>query len=535
MAISDLQLEADKLQEMFLRANKDTPGGLRYELARESQQHTIEPKVLARQLHMHTEDPYEGKRYFGKKDTKEYASHVGNSKDFTTGTVNGKTIDFNSDGVIKNANSMTPQYKAWIKKHGEDYRIQPFSEFKKKLEKFCKDYVAAVKLGVVTRTDMEVISPSSEKFVFIVSAVTDREDVYGKLQSFTGDIANKVAEEDDYRTMFANSKSQVSGLINVGHTIAVAEEKAGIFDAAVKGGKTIVRSDKLDAFDEKLDKALADLKLQIDLEHVRKVDWQSKTLKDERVVKTDAESYFFNQARAGAPEKAGIKGGVSETSIGKKIENLLKEYKKILKEEYNNKALADRKGSQTMLQAAQAMILYTAIDKINKKTLKVSTKLAKPIKGKKQNKVKAPSITFKRGHKKMRPNTVGLGNAKPGMKKIPNPPRMNSESGTSLAPLIALLNSKLPETVARNMGPPGLENQTGRFASSVRVTDVSRTAQGFPSVGYDYRRNPYQVFEMGSGQAPWASPDRDPRKVIDQSIREIAAQFAIGRFYTRRI
>ena len=188
-----------------------------------------------------------------------------------------------------------------------------------------------------------------------------------------------------------------------------------------------------------------------------------------------------------------------------------------------------------MLQAAQAMILYTATEKVNKKTLKITSKLTKPITGNKKQNVKAPSVTFKRGHKKMKPNTVGLGNAKPGMKKIPNPPRMKSESGTSLAPLIALLNSKLPETVARNMGPPGLENQTGRFASSVRVTDVSRTAQGFPSVGYDYRRNPYQVFEMGSGQPPWATPDRDPRKVIDQSIREIAAQFAIGRFYTRRI
>ena len=53
--------------------------------------------------------------------------------------------------------------------------------------------------------------------------------------------------------------------------------------------------------------------------------------------------------------------------------------------------------------------------------------------------------------------------------------------------------------------------------------------------GYDYQKNPYQVFEVGQGQAPWANTDRDPRKLIDKSIREIAAQFAIGRFYTRRI
>ena len=113
--------------------------------------------------------------------------------------------------------------------------------------------------------------------------------------------------------------------------------------------------------------------------------------------------------------------------------------------------------------------------------------------------------------------------------------KATTESGGGLAPLVALLNSKLPQTVARNMGPPGLENQTGRFASSVRVTDVNRTAQGHPSIGYSYQKNPYQVFEMSHGDPRWATPDRDPRKLIDASIREIATQFAIGRFYTRRI
>jgi len=84
------------------------------------------------------------------------------------------------------------------------------------------------------------------------------------------------------------------------------------------------------------------------------------------------------------------------------------------------------------------------------------------------------------------------------------------------------------------MNPPALENRSGTFADSVRVTDVSRTAKGFPSVGYTYKKDPYQVFEMGSGDQRWATPERDPRTLIDRSIREIAAQFAMGRFYTRR-
>ena len=85
------------------------------------------------------------------------------------------------------------------------------------------------------------------------------------------------------------------------------------------------------------------------------------------------------------------------------------------------------------------------------------------------------------------------------------------------------------------MNPPALQNQTGRFAESVKLTDVTRTPKGMPSFGYTYQKNPYQRFEVGRGDPPWATPERDPRKLIEQSIREIAAQFAIGRFYTRRV
>lgn len=102
----------------------------------------------------------------------------------------------------------------------------------------------------------------------------------------------------------------------------------------------------------------------------------------------------------------------------------------------------------------------------------------------------------------------------------------------SMFSLVALINQKLPETVEKNMGPPALTNVTGRFANSVRVTDVIPTAQGFPSIGYTYRKSPYQTFETGNKQG---DPERDPRKLINRSIREIAAEMAIGRFYTRRV
>ena len=106
--------------------------------------------------------------------------------------------------------------------------------------------------------------------------------------------------------------------------------------------------------------------------------------------------------------------------------------------------------------------------------------------------------------------------------------------GDSPIRLMALINAKLPQTVAGNMGEPRLVNRTGRFAGSARVTNITATPQGYPSIGYSYETNPYGVFEKSSGTR-FASADRDPRTLIDASIREIATQLIAGRFYTRRI
>ena len=108
------------------------------------------------------------------------------------------------------------------------------------------------------------------------------------------------------------------------------------------------------------------------------------------------------------------------------------------------------------------------------------------------------------------------------------PPRMGLKN------LLGILNAKLPEQVAANMGSPRLNSRTGRFAQSVRAVDVTETAKGFQSVGYTYARRPYGVYESTSGSR-FADIDRDPRTLIDLSIREIAAQFGLGRLFTRRL
>lgn len=107
-------------------------------------------------------------------------------------------------------------------------------------------------------------------------------------------------------------------------------------------------------------------------------------------------------------------------------------------------------------------------------------------------------------------------------------------SNVNVTAILGVLNDQLPRVVAKNMGSPALNFRTGRFSSSVRAVDIAITAKGHPSIGYTYQRDPYEVFEASSGSR-FSSPERDPRKLIDFSIREIAASQAITRLYTRRV
>lgn len=99
--------------------------------------------------------------------------------------------------------------------------------------------------------------------------------------------------------------------------------------------------------------------------------------------------------------------------------------------------------------------------------------------------------------------------------------------------LIALMNKRLPGAIINNMGDPALNNRSGRFAASVRIINILQTPKGFPSFGYSYEKSPYQTFEQGIGRQ--GTIDRDPRRLIDRTIREIASEFAVGRLFTRRL
>lgn len=131
----------------------------------------------------------------------------------------------------------------------------------------------------------------------------------------------------------------------------------------------------------------------------------------------------------------------------------------------------------------------------------------------------------------------GLGLAAKGIKQkaktvTKNPRRatkassLGSSTGSPMQ-AIAMFNASLEEAIRDNMGSPALNYQTGRFAESVKVLSITPSIGTSGIIQYAYRKDPYQLYE-GDGM-------RDPRLLIDKTLREQAAELALGKFTTQRV
>ena len=110
--------------------------------------------------------------------------------------------------------------------------------------------------------------------------------------------------------------------------------------------------------------------------------------------------------------------------------------------------------------------------------------------------------------------------------------KLRSTSGAfqSVASLQSLLASRLQEVIRKNMAPPALTYQTGRFAESVKLNSVQfDSRQNALTAFLSYMKYPYATFEPGGRQG---SIDRSPAALIDRSVREIAAQLTKSRMRT---
>jgi hypothetical protein len=252
---------------------------------------------------------------------------------------------------------------------------------------------------------------------------------------------------------------------------------------------------------------------------------EARKLKD----KFNIELYFITTGRGrnlGLKIKEGINIGIdvksssenpagSEdadwTNIRPALENAISSWAQ--KQDWYN-----QKGSKSMAEDHAQMIEHETMQILSKGLSVKKSKTSRPKRKDKNETVSKPGGSKRAAESKKK----GTRGRRAAPKKSP----------TSIHFLIGVLNERLPRVVAKNMTSPALEYQTGRFASSVRVTDISKTSRGFPSIGYTYQRDPYETFELGNRMG---TQERDPRRLIDRSIREIAAGMAIGRFYTRRV
>ena len=268
----------------------------------------------------------------------------------------------------------------------------------------------------------------------------------------------------------------------------------------------IVESQVRDAIDNSvLDDSQRSKSVIIKFFKKRKID-----LKVVRDTKTDQMNVFIGSAVDNKQE-----GGISKNRKA----DLKKTLNKAIQELADGGYFTELKGSDSFKQI---------------KEKQAKNAVLKSFKGKKNHKVsKLEEVKHSTTVAKM--NSAGKGAVTSAALKRKRLKKAKKNQGVSSTPLqlIASLNKALPEKIRENMNEPALQNRTGRFSNSVKVTDIATTKTGLPSIGYTYRRDPYEVFEASSGSR-FADSDRDPRKLIDKSIRDIASKLAIGRFFTRR-
>lgn len=185
---------------------------------------------------------------------------------------------------------------------------------------------------------------------------------------------------------------------------------------------------------------------------------------------------------------------------------------------------------------AEQLLIASLLKQFGKTGLDMRTKYSKALVlalSRKQKESSSGNFNLKRSGRKNKGKTL---KAKGGRNKRATAARSTTTTQSNQQSAIALkelLNNALPEMLLPKMQTPALVNRTGRFRHSAEVTNVRIGPKGGTQIDYTYQRNPYEVFELGSG-SPLATTDRDPRKIIGGTIREIAQQIMGNKFITTR-
>lgn len=433
-------------------------------------------------------------------------------------------------------------------------RVQRFDPNDPRIQKFAKLYFTILKAQFKDSNKVEWTTVTNTGTTFEGVAVAKQgaqgdRIVFGyfqdRLLAAKKAIMNQAAEFVDDRyaqdviNEIAEGSSTGTGFFDVGHEEAVIQKKFDVFAATAisspflsdafgsqeKGGNVVLDTIKTTMkgvvpfeLDEKIGVTVKDGK------------FQGKT-----VLKYTPETWRNNQIKGAGTGTFGKFLRADEFKKGQKgimgaLDALIEQELEDIKELNDPKEYAKRKGSKTLEDTALAMIINNPVmrnaykkgiaknlSRVNwmptgrDETVKESAKISTPT-------VKAVKVKTLLG-------------------TLPKPKgkRKNSvEGGASgqdkALELRAFINSRLTQQVQKNMGRPGLRNQTGRFAQSVNVTNANAFNNRI-HMDYSYEQQPYRVFENGN-QYP---SGYDPRPLIERSIRELAAAKLSSKFTLRRV
>lgn len=375
-----------------------------------------------------------------------------------------------------------------------------------------------------TSTDVgpEKLSPQMQSLKDRGAVVPHEDDVFQKIKTSYYDSMNAMFTElqDYFASQPAlNARGKKRGFRDKGGKGSLAKEVGSIVEGGHEHGAGVAETALRDCWNAAFE--------------AHKDALEKSGIKSAKALKTRLKRLGFNLSIIRADDGEGFvikledRGG--NKAEGGTVNQLKKEFINACEKTIEKIDLGKIKSSDSIEQKNRKIIIEEVAKRFRgKKGVIVkteNTKIKPPAKGGQTESLGEPKV--KNASAVDLSGKLALKARRRQRKRKPEPPK------NSLANILGVLNNQLPKTVARNMGSPRLENQTGRFAQSVRATDASLTAEGYPSIGYTYMRQRYGVYESTSGTR-FSDVDRDPRPLIDQSIREIVIGFGLGRIYTRR-
>ena len=219
-----------------------------------------------------------------------------------------------------------------------------------------------------------------------------------------------------------------------------------------------------------------------------------------------------------APQEGLSSGGKGSSNVlkqGISVKNVVS----ALKNHPLVKEIATDTASPSLVDMARDKLVAAFSGKAPKLLPKYVSKQTGTTNVQKLKKVKTPSNLIKTAASVSSTNNISI---------IPSKSKPNWTYGAgsvNLTSLQSLINSHLQNVISANMGDGSskriLNYRTGRFAASAKVETMSQSRQGMITAFYSYMKNPYQTFEPGFKQG--SPKTRDPKLLISQSIREIAA------------